>query len=339
MQEYDLVIVGGGPAGLSAAINGASELPRVALCDSGRKNLDVPGTFRRQLGGQAVGSTAIENYPGFPKGLSGCDLMTLFDEQAVRMGADIFCPHHVDSLQVLADGMKFVTTREGAKLLTHTVLLTSGLSYNKLQAPGVENLLGHGVLYGSPTYPAEKLGQCTVCIVGAANSAGQAVMHLAQSPCISVKLLVRGTKPIEDQMSAYLVNRIRSNPRIEVLQDRSVIEVVGTEHLEAVRVRSTTGEEEVIPTKHLFIYIGASPKANWLGEDVNKDTRNFILTGNDLSAYPSLGSRLPFETALEGVFAAGDIRSGSVKRVASAVGEGSAVLASIHKYLANRYIK
>lgn len=331
-MKHDLVIVGGGPAGLSAAINGASELPRVALCDSGKKNFEMPGTYFRQLGGQAIGSTAIENYPGFPLGISGCELMRHFEVQAERMGTEFFCPHHVDSLELLENGLKQIITREGVELIAKSVLLTSGLSYNKLLAPGINELLGHGVLYGSPTYPAEKLGACTVCIVGGANSAGQAVMHLAQSTDISIKLLIRGKKTIDDQMSAYLVKRIRDCPRVEILQDRGVVEAIGDNRLQAIKVQSSGGDEEIINTDHLFIYIGASPKTAWLDGIVTKDDRSFIVTGAELGSW--LGPRLAFETSMPGVFAAGDVRRGSVKRVGSAVGEGSAVLASIHQYLA-----
>jgi thioredoxin reductase (NADPH) len=328
----DLVIIGGGPAGLSAAINGASELCKVVLCDSGRKNsLTDPISYEFELGGQAKQSSKIENYAGFPDGVTGWELMKRFADQAVRLGTDILCPHHVNGLQLVERGLKLVTTKEGARIITKAVLLANGLSYNKLPARGVKELLGHGVLYGAPTYPASKLGTCTVCIIGGANSAGQAVMHLAENSNIKIKLLVRGKKTIEDQMSKYLVDRIRACANVEVLQDYSVTEAIGTDRLEAVKVSCGEGEK-VIKTDHLFIYIGAAPKTEWLNGSVRVDQRSYIATGTDLGTL--YGPKLPFETSMPGVFAAGDTRLGSAKRVAAAVGEGSGAVSSVHSYLA-----
>lgn len=331
-DTQDLVIVGGGPAGLSAAINGASELSRVILCDSGRKNFDAPGTYRRELGGQALGSTAIENYAGFPDGISGCELMGRFEDQAKRLGTDILCPHHVDSLELIEHGLKCVRTREGVEIITKAVLLANGLSYSKLEAPGVKEFLGRGVLYGAPTYPSDRLGECTICVVGAANSAGQAVVHLSKNPDLKIKVLVRGKRTIEDKMSKYLVDRIRSCPNVEVLQDRTVVEALGSGHLEAIRVMSGDQQEELIEAAHLFIYIGAAPKTEWLNGSVMMNPRSFIATGTALGTL--YGPKLPYETSMPGVFAAGDIRLDSVKRVAAAVGEGSGAVSNVHQYLA-----
>lgn len=331
-EVHDLVIIGGGPAGLSAAINGASELARVILCDSGRKNLDAPGTYHRELGGQAIGSAAIENYAGFPNGITGCELMGRFEVQAMRLGTDILCPHHVHELELIEGGLKRVKTREGAEIVTKAVLLANGLSYKKLVAPGINELLGRGVLYGAPTYPPDRLGECTVCVVGGANSAGQAVMHLSKNPGLKVKILVRGQRTIEDQMSKYLVDRIRTCPNVEVLQGVSVTEAIGSERLEAVRVVDGERRENIIEANYLFIYIGAAPKTRWLNGAVMMNQRSFIATGTSLGTL--YGPKLPYETSIPGVFAAGDIRLDSVKRVAAAVGEGSAAVSNVHQYLA-----
>jgi len=331
-EVRDLVIIGGGPAGLSAAINGASELARVTLCDSGRKSHETPGSYHRELGGQAIGSAAIENYAGFPDGITGCELMNRFEVQAMRLGTDILCPHHVEGLKLIERGYKRVTTREGMEIISKAVLLANGLSYNKLAMPGVNELLGRGVLYGAPTYPPDRLGECTVCVVGGANSAGQAVMHLVKNPNLKIKVLVRGDRTIEHQMSKYLVDRIRACPQVEVLQGVSVVKAVGCVGLEAIHVLDADKRESVIEAKYLFIYIGAAPKTAWLNGSVMMDARSFIATGPSLGTL--YGPKLPYETSMPGVFAAGDIRLDSVKRVAAAVGEGSAAVSNVHQYLA-----
>lgn len=330
---YDLVVIGAGPAGLSAAINGASELNRVLLIDSGRRTAPGVKIWERRVGGQATGSSRIENYAGFPDGISGLELTGFFERQAEKLGAHILCPEHAASLELQPDGTKRITTREGRVVHAKAVILASGLSYRKLEAKGVSELLGKGVLYGAPTTNPNTLGTCTVCVVGGANSAGQAVMHLSQNPNCTIRVLVRGSKPLEAQMSLYLVERIRRCSNVEVLLDVSVTAACGGDRLEAVQLRRGDGAESVLPTEHLFVFIGAQPKAEWLGDAVARDPKGFIAAAPDLGSM--FGSRLPFETSMPGVFVAGDIRFGSVKRVAAAVGEGSAAIASVHRYLAN----
>lgn len=332
-SAYDLVIIGAGPAGLSAAISGASELARVAVIDSGKKQ--GPQEYFRQLGGQAIGSTLIENFPGFPKGISGREMMSLFEEQALRLGTEIFCPEHVSKISLLSNGCKEVVTREGSILHSKAIILATGLSYAKLQAPGVADFLGKGVLYGAPTSNPRELGQCTICVVGGANSAGQAVMWLSQNSDSQIKLLIRGDKPIEATMSKYLADRVRACSNIEIVQNAEVVEACGSNQLERVIVKRD-GVLEKVSAQHLFIFIGAVPKtAGWLPAEVKTDPRNYIATGADLGVI--YGSLLPYETAMSGVFAAGDGRFGSIKRVASAVGEGAMAVSSVHQYLARRF--
>lgn len=327
--EYDLAIIGGGPAGLSAAINGASELPRVILFDSGKK--DMYGTYQPNLGGQALGSTSIENYAGFPGGISGEKLMRLFVEQSQLLGSEIACPQHVATIQLETNGRKHIVTREGMEVSARAVILAPGLSYRKLEAVGVKELIGKGVLYGAPTSSPSVLGKCTVFIVGGANSVGQAVMHLSQNLDISIKILVRGQKGIEEQMSKYLVDRIRACPRVEVITDVQVSKVVGTERLTDVELMFGNGEKSCMKADHLFVFIGAMPKTEWLSDAVKMDSKKFIATGAELGTVD--GRMRPFETSMAGVFAAGDIRLGSVKRVASAVGEGAQAVSWVHNYL------
>jgi thioredoxin reductase (NADPH) len=326
-EIYDLVIIGGGPAGLSAAISGASEIDRVLLIDSGVKIRK--GIHDDQLGGQAKGSTAIENYPGHMN-ITGLALMTMFAEQAKVLGAEIWCPDHVESLQLAPDGRhKIIMTRSGKEVLAKTVIIAAGLSYNKMSEPGVNELLGKGVMYGSPTHPAKLLGQCTACIIGGANSAGQAAAHLAKNRDLKVKILVRNKDGLAIGMSQYLVDRLHSLPNVEVLPGAAVVEAHGSNRLESISYR--VGEEiRQLDAEYMFIYIGASPKVEWLGDSLLLDERGFILTGNDLS---DGGSVANFTTSMPGVFAVGDVRSGSVKRVAAGGGEGAACMASVHQYL------
>ena len=330
-RECNLLVVGGGPAGLSAAINGASELDGVTLLDSGYK--EAPGHHTRQLGGQAIGSTSIENYAGFPEGITGCELMARFERQAEKLGADIMCPEHAASLELVENDFKRIVTRQGTEIIAKTVILANGLSYRKLPATGVNELLGRGVLYGAPTSNPDLLGECTICVVGGANSAGQAVMHLSKNSRARIKMVVRGDG-IESQMSKYLVDRIHACHNVEVLAHTNVQAAHGVEKLERLHLVNSDGSDDGVEVEanHLFIFIGAIPKTQWLNGVLDMDPRHFIVTGSNLGAYR--GSRLHQETSMPGVFAAGDIRWGSVKRVAAAVGEGSGAVAEMHRYLA-----
>ena len=323
--DCDLLIIGAGPAGLSAAINGASELPKVFMIDSGKKK--DGGGYRRQLGGQAIGSSAIKNYPGFPFGATGCELMARFEKQAIGLGAHVLCPEHAYELKM--DGKwKCVRTREGSEIITN------GLSYRKMMVPNVHELLGRGVLYGAPTSNPRALGACRICIVGGANSAGQAAVHLAQNSEAEIAILVRNPGGIRAGMSKYLADEIEACKNVRVIADVSVMRAWGKMRLEGITLGYGDGSSKDHPTDHLFIFIGAEPKVSWLGPCVRKDPRGFVLTGNrDLGISEGV-QRLAFETSLSGVFAAGDVRFRSVKRVAAGVGEGSAAIGSVHRYLA-----
>lgn len=337
MEVFELAIVGGGPAGLSAAINGASELSRVVLFDSGRSGPRGSGDTRLAvLGGQALGSSCIENYMGFPGGVSGPALMEAATRQARMLGTEIRCPERVDSLKYVGEGLKLLTTKEGSEVLAKAVILANGLSYRRLPVPGIQELLGKGVLYGAPTSSALELGPCTACVVGGANSAGQAVIKLSKNPDCRIKVLIRGDKGIEAQMSKYLVDRIHSCSNVEVLQGVEVVRALGTERLTAVALRRGNMEDE-LPTDHLFLFIGAAPKVEWLQDAVLMDDKRFIRTDVALPADLGTRPRFPFECSIPGVFVAGDIRVGSVKRASAAVGEGSSAVASAHHYLADAH--
>lgn len=326
---YDLVIIGGGPAGLSAAINGASEIDRVLLIDSGVKV--GPCEYTSRLGGQAKGSTSIENYPGFMD-VTGTALTTMFAEQAMRLGAELWCPEHAESLRLAPDGChKIITTRSGREVIAKAVIVAAGLSYNRMSEPGVNELLGKGVMYGSPTHSARLLGECTACIIGGANSAGQAAAHLAKNRDLQVKILVRSKEGLVVGMSQYLVDRLHSLPNVEVLAGAAVVGVHGTNRLEGISYRRE-GEVSQLNADYMFIYIGASPKVSWLGDSLLLNERGFILTGPDLPA--NLSAAATYETSMPGVFSIGDCRLHSVKRVAAGCGEGAACMASVHPYLA-----
>jgi thioredoxin reductase (NADPH) len=323
---YDLVIVGGGPAGLAAAVYGASE------------GLSTVMIEREAPGGQAGSSSRIENYLGFPMGLSGADLARRGVTQAKRFGVEILSPQEVVKVR-LQDPYRVVELADGSEISCHVLLVATGVSYRKLNVPGMEKLYGAGVYYGAAMTEAIACKGEEVYLVGGANSAGQAAMYFSKYAG-RVVMLVRG-ESLKQSMSQYLIDQIASTPNIEVRPYTSVIEVKGDRHLEALVLQnSRTGETETVPAKSLFIFIGASPRTDWLKDTVTRDEQGFILTGPDLKRQGqrpqgwTLG-REPFllETNVPGIFAAGDVRSGSVKRVASGVGEGAIAVQFVHRYL------
>jgi thioredoxin reductase (NADPH) len=323
---YDLCIVGGGPAGLAAAVYAASEGLRTVVVER-----DAPG-------GQAGQSASIENYLGFPRGLSGADLTHRAVAQASRFGAEMVLARDVVGFETRGPvrAVRFDGTGE---VEARALLIATGVSYRRLQAPGLEELGVRGVYYGAT--PSEAI-QCQgedVYVVGAANSAGQAALNLARY-AKRVVMVVRANK-LGHTMSHYLVERIRSVENIEVRLRSEVVAARGEDHLEGLTLADReTGTEEDVATSWLFVFIGASPRTDWLGTDVARDDKGFVITGQDLLAsrhatrWPL--SRPPFalETSVPGVFAAGDVRLDSMKRVASAVGEGAMSVYLIHRYLA-----
>ena len=324
---YDLVIVGGGPAGLAAAVYGASEGLRTVLIE------------REAPGGQAGLSARIENYLGFPAGLSGGDLARRAVVQARRFGTEILAPVETTSLRV-DDRYRVIRLADGSEISSHAVVLTSGVQWRKLAAEGLERLVGAGVYYGASMTEAASCRDEEVYVVGGANSAGQAAMHFSRF-ARRVVLLVRGPS-LSATMSQYLIDQIKSTPAIQVAYNSSVTAVHGEHHLEQISIRcSTSGEVDTVSATSLFILIGAEPGTSWLDGIVKRDSRGFILTGPDLGSERPLPGwpldRDPWllETSVPGVFAAGDVRSGSVKRVATSVGEGAVAVQFVHQYLAS----
>lgn len=324
---YDFVIVGGGPAGLAAAVYGASE---------GLKTLLVE---RSAPGGQAGMSSRIENYLGFPSGLTGADLARRAFTQAKRFGAEILSPQEVVGLRI--DGpYRFVKLRDGNEISCHALLIASGLSWRKLDIPGVEKLQEAGVYYGAAMTEAQLCSGEDVFLVGGANSAGQAAVYFAQF-ARSVTMLVRGDS-LQKGMSQYLIDQIQEIPNIRVETQAEVVEVHGEDHLESITIANHSTETiRTEATSALFIFIGAMPCTAWLRGMLPMDERGYLLTG---ALLPKEGDRpkgwkeerdpFIFESAIPGVFAAGDTRHSSIKRVASAVGEGSITVQMVHQYLA-----
>jgi thioredoxin reductase (NADPH) len=323
---YDFVIVGGGPAGLAAAVYGASE---------GLKTLLVE---RSAPGGQAGMSSRIENYLGFPSGLTGADLARRAFTQAKRFGAEILSPQEVVGLRV--DGpYRFVKLRDGNEISCHALLIASGLSWRRLDIPGVERLQEAGVYYGASMTEASLCSGEDVFVVGGANSGGQAAVYFAQF-ARSVTMLVRGDS-LEKGMSQYLIDQIREISNIRVETQAEVVEVHGDDHLESITIANHSTESiRTEATSALFIFIGAMPCTAWLRGLLPMDERGYLLTGAML---PKDGDRpkgwtedrdpFIFESIIPGVFAAGDTRHSSIKRVASAVGEGSITVQMVHQYL------
>jgi thioredoxin reductase (NADPH) len=323
---YDLVIVGAGPAGLAAAVYGASE---------GLSTLLVEG---EAPGGQAGTTSRIENYLGFPSGLSGGDLSRRAVAQASRFGAEVLTPLEATGIRV-QDPYRFVTLTDGSEISCHALLIATGASYRKLDVPGIERLTGVGVYYGAAITEALACRDKDVFIVGAGNSAGQAAMYLTKYAS-SVTILVRGGS-LAASMSQYLIAQIEAQEKIKVWTRSSVVEAKGTTSLEAITIADVaTGDVRTVPAYALFIFIGAMPHTDWVADVLERDPQGFIMTGADLvrDGRRPKGWNLdrdPFllETSVPGIFAAGDVRQRSVKRVASAVGEGAMAVQFVHQYL------
>ncbi|MDE2101477.1 MAG: FAD-dependent oxidoreductase [Patescibacteria group bacterium] len=316
-HKCDLLIVGAGPAGLAAAVSAASEgLHTIVLEKS------------RSVGGQASSSSRIENYLGFPEGLSGEQLASAAHDQAVRFGAEIHTHAQVIDVRDDSDGHA-VMCESGVIYRCPAAVLTSGVTYRRLEVPGIDGLIGRGVQYGVSPSQAEEYRDQRVFIIGGANSAGQAAVHLAQHGA-NVEIITRS--PLDKSMSTYLVDRCTSNPQITIREGARVAAVRGDHEHRLSHV--TVADPQGVTTEDaagLFVFIGAEPHTDW-APTVQKDSRGFILTGQDL---PDVARRY-LETSVSGVFAAGDVRSGSVKRVAAAAGEGAMAVQFVHQYLSTR---
>ena len=325
-EQYDLVIVGAGPAGLAAAVYGSSEGLSTALIER-----DAPG-------GQAGSSSRIENYLGFHEGISGADLTREATMQARRFGAEFVQPTEAVSLEA-ADSGHCVHLSDHAVLSARSVVIATGVEWRRLRAPGVAELIGRGVHYGAHPRDADDLLDREVVIVGGANSAGQAAVAFSK-PARKVTMLVRAGS-LEKGMSRYLIEEIEAQPSIEVTTHTELMQAHGHGRLESVSV-TRCGEpvDEPLRADNLFIFIGAQPYTEWLQGTLARDERGFILTGRDLGggsvtlAWPLDRDPHALETCMPGVFAVGDIRHGSIKRVASAVGEGSMAVQLMHRHLA-----
>jgi thioredoxin reductase (NADPH) len=322
---YDLAIVGGGPAGLAAAVYGASEGLRTVMVE------------REAPGGQAGMSSRIENYLGFPSGLTGGDLARRAVVQARRFGVEIVS---AEATEVRLDGpYRFLKLANGEELSCHALLVATGVQWRKLSAPGVERLTGAGIYYGAAMTEAMSTTGEDVYVVGGANSAGQAAMYFSKY-ARRVVMLVRGSS-LGASMSQYLIDQLKATPNVHIEFNSSVVEAHGDSHLEAISVHCTvTNEVNRVAANSLFIMIGAAPNTDWLGSLVERDERGFILSGPllmrdgkrpkgwTLDRDPAL-----LETNVPGIFVVGDVRHGSVKRVASGVGEGSVAISFVHQYL------
>jgi len=318
---YDVVVIGAGPAGLAAGVYGASEGLRTLIVEPDA------------VGGQAGSSSRIENYLGFPQGISGDELSRRGFTQAQRLGAE-FLTQRVKAIRI-QDQYRILTMEDGREVTCAVVLIATGVSWCKLDVPGGEELIGAGVYYGAAQSEALACKDEEIFIVGGANSAGQAAMNFARY-ARKVTMLVRG-KGLESSMSKYLIDQIAGTANIVLETQTEITRFIGTDRLEAIEVRGPNGTCEQKATS-VFIFIGAAPKTEWLPQEVFRDDRGFVLAGPDLrrKGIERLGDRDPFllETSVPGVFVAGDVRHGSVKRAASAAGEGSIAIQFVHQYLA-----
>ncbi|NDU73665.1 FAD-dependent oxidoreductase [Actinomadura sp. DSM 109109] len=321
---YDLIVVGGGPSGLGAAVYGASEGLRTVVVE------------RRALGGQAGQSSRIENYLGFPDGVSGAQLADRARRQADRFGAELLQAGEVTALESRGTA-RVARLSDGSEIAAHAVILATGVSYRRLQAEGVEDFVGRGVYYGAALTEAPSCADEEVAVVGGANSAGQAAVHLAKY-AKKVHIVVRADS-LEKSMSHYLVEQIAATPNIEVHTGKTVCAAEGAGRLERLTF-AWPGGKKTIDAHWLFVFIGAEPGTDWLDGFVERDARGYVLTGPDLvgggrrpAGWPLARQPYHLETSVPGVFAAGDVRSESMKRVASAVGDGAMAVALVHRYL------
>jgi thioredoxin reductase (NADPH) len=322
---YDLAIVGGGPAGLAAAVYGASEGLRTVMVE------------REAPGGQAGMSSRIENYLGFPSGLSGGDLARRAVVQAKRFGVEILS---AEATAVKLDGpYRLLQLADGEQLSCHALLVATGVQWRKLNAPGIDRLTGAGIYYGAAMTEAFNCKDEDVFVIGGANSAGQAAMYFSKY-ARRVVMLVRGSS-LSASMSQYLIDQLKKTPNIQIEFNSTVVEVHGKDHLESISIHcGTTNETNQVPANALFIMIGAAPNTSWLADVVERDELGFILSGSDLMRdgkrpkgwQPDRDPGL-LETSVPGIFVVGDVRHGSVKRVASGVGEGSVAVSFVHQYL------
>jgi thioredoxin reductase (NADPH) len=325
-QTYDFAIIGGGPAGLAAAVYGASEGLSTILIEK-----EAPG-------GQAGTSSKIENYLGFPAGLSGADLARRAVTQARRFNVEILSPQDICMLR-FEGPYKLLKCVDGTEISAKALMLTTGVFWKHLPAEGAEPLTGRGIYYGSATTEAIYTEDEDVYVVGAGNSAGQAAMYFADRGASKVVMVVRG-RSLGEKMSQYLVDRLTKHPKVEVRLNAEVVECCGSEHLDGIRIRDRANNTtEEVATKFLFVFIGAQPNTDWLKGLVARDQHGFVLTGPDLKPEDLKDWPLPrppylLEASVPGVFAAGDVRHESIKRVASAVGEGSVAVHFVHRYLA-----
>lgn len=325
-KPYDVVIIGAGPAGLAAGVYGGSEGLNTALVE------------RRAPGGQAGTSSRIENYLGFPNGLSGSDLARRAITQATRFGIEFLSPAEVQSIERV-DPYKVLTLTSGSVLKARSVVITTGVNYRMLEAEGLSNFTGAGVYYGAATTEASACKNGNVFIIGGGNSAGQGAVYLSKF-AQKVNICVR-RDDLSSTMSQYLIDQINGIENIEVLGHTEIHRAEGTDRLEKVILKNrNTGVETSLPAKALFVFIGAKPYTEWLDDDYLRDSKGFLLAGRDLMNHPDFRKHWPLErdpyileTSVPGVFTAGDVRSGAMNRVASAVGEGAMSISLVHRYL------
>ena len=325
-ELYDVVIIGAGPAGLAASVYGASE---------GLKTLLIE---RKAPGGQAGTSSRIENYLGFPAGLSGADLTRRAITQSTRFGTDFLTPKSVKEIK-LKDNYKTIVMEDGTEVVSKSVVITTGVDYRQLTTPGIEKFAGAGIYYGAAMTEAASCKDATVYIVGGGNSAGQGAMYLSKF-ARQVFIMIR-KESLAATMSSYLIDQIDGVSNITLLPCSEIIEAKGENRLQQLVIKNLdNGEIRTEESDALYIFIGAKPFTEWLGKDVIKNDKGFVETGRDLNNCPDFskmwkGNRDPYllETSIPGIFAAGDVRAGAMNRVASAVGEGSMAISFVHKYL------